>query len=93
MRKLFLICLFLVACSLLFTFEKVKAENINYDEFVEAGFSKYLAQVLILQRNKHEGIPYERPSKAKEYLKSVFLNTDLAIPTQTFGYYDISPSE
>lgn len=93
MRKLFLICLLLVVCTMLFNAQKAKSEVLDQDELEISGFSKYMTKMTLLQRDKHEGIPYQEPGKVKHYMRSVFLQTNLAAPTQAFGFYDISPSE
>lgn len=87
--------LFLVTIGLAIGFfAPVKAQmNIDSESFVDKGFSPYMADLAILQEQKHEGDPIVTPDKAKVAVKHIFLWGDIAIPTQEFGYTQISPKD
>lgn len=67
--------------------------NFTEEEFAYKGFSKYLIDIVHLQESRQEAdIKYETPKRSTTFWNHI-KNGDILVPTQEFGYYDISPAD
>ena len=88
MRKYFLISMLLGLVTILTVMPAMSQERVNKKDLVNKGFSPYLANISMLQADKHEGKGYEIPDKVQTWFLHVMWG-DFSVPSESFGYYNI----